>query len=355
LPDLIKLLPRAQNYAAKTMTDHQSSNSSSSMTSPTRREMLARAAGAVGGAAIGSLAPTIQHVSAETAKQMSGSYRYEVGEFEIVAILDGHLTLPIKPFITNATPDQINAALEAAHLPKDKATLPFIPIVLKTGTRHILVDTGFGQHAGPTLGFLPANMKAAGIDPKSIDIVLISHFHPDHISGLRDADGNLAFPNAEIMVPKRDWAYWIDQGNMTKLTEKLPEGITKGHFRVANHIFDGLAGSVTKYDWDSEVAPGVTATEAKGDTPGHTAFVVASRNARLLVQGDLANQPDLFLRHPDWHNIFENDPDTAQATRRRIYNMVAAEKILVAGYHFPFPGVGYVENDGSAYRFLPTS
>ena len=119
--------------------------------------------------------------------------------------------------------------------------------------------------------------------------------------------------------------------------------------------YNGLGGSVTKYDWGDEVAPGIAAIEAKGDTPGHTAFIVASRNAKLLVQGDVANQPALFLRHPDWHNIFENDPVKAEETRRRIYNMVAADKVPVAGYHFPFPGVGYVENDGSVYQFLPTS
>lgn len=284
---------------------------------------------------------------------MQTSFRYRIGDYEVTAISDGHLTLPIKPFVTNATPDEINAALEAAHLPRDRAALPFIPIVVNTGSRRVLVDTGFGQHAGPTLGFLPANMKAAGIDPKSIDVVLISHFHPDHISGLRTADGALAFPNAEIKVPKRDWAFWIDEGNMVRTAERLPESPTKHHFQVASRIFDGLGAGVTKFDWGDEVAPGIAALEAKGDTPGHTAFMVSSRNARLLVQGDVSNQPALFLRHPDWHNVFENDPVEAARTRRRVYDMVAAERLLVAGYHFPFPGVGYVERDGTVYRFAP--
>jgi hypothetical protein len=178
------------------MMDTPSAKCSSSKTSLTRREVIVGTTGAFGGALMSSIGSTTGQANEDATKQMQNSYRYPIGDYEIIAINDGHLTLPIKPFVTNATPDQINAALEAAHLPKDRTTLPFIPIVVHTGTKHILVDTGFGQHAGPTLGFLPANMKAAGIDPKSIDMVLISHFHPDHISGLKNADGSLAFPRS---------------------------------------------------------------------------------------------------------------------------------------------------------------
>ncbi len=321
----------------------------------TRRGVMAGVAAAAAGATLGSIGGAHPgHAAAAAAgRQVPGVYRYRVGAYEVTAINDGQLTMPVKPLIPNATVEEIDAALAAAHLPPGQATPAFNPIVVNTGAKLILIDSGFGQHAGPTLGFLPVNLAAAGIDAKAIDAVLISHLHPDHIGGLRTADGALTFPNAEIMVPARDWAFWIEDGNMAKLRDRLPEGMVKNHFRIAAKIFDGLGDEVTRYEWGKEVAPGITTIDASGDTPGHTAFIVASGAARILVQGDVANQPELFLRNPDWHNIFENDPVAAAATRHRIYDMAAAENMLIAGYHFPFPAAGYVEKDGPRYRLVP--
>src|SRR5229473_453029 len=185
------------------------------MTDATRRTMLTGTAATALSSLMGD--SSTRAAAPVAVKQVPGIYRYKVGDYEVTAINDGQLTMPVKPFIPNATLDEINAALDAAHLPKNQVAASFNPIVVNTGSKLVLIDTGFGPHAGPTLGFLPANMKAAGIDPKAIDTVLISHFHPDHVSGLRTADGALAFPNAEILVPARDWAFWIDDGNMIKV------------------------------------------------------------------------------------------------------------------------------------------
>jgi len=112
---------------------------------------------------------------------------------------------------------------------------------------------------------------------------------------------------------------------------------------------------VTRYEWGKEVAPGITAIDASGHTPGHTAFAVASGSGRVLVQSDVTNIPELFLRNPDWHVAFDIDPDKAVATRRKFYDMAAAEKALIAGFHFAFPSLGYVEKDGAGYRLVPVA
>ena len=191
-----------------------------------------------------------------------------------------------------------------------------------------------GPVSVPRSGCCPSTLAAAGIDPKAIDIVLISHMHGDHILGLKTPDGALAFPNAEIKVPSVDWAFWMNDDNMSK----APEGFTKASFGFNRKIFSNLADKVMRYDWGQEVAPGITAVESSGHTPGHTSFVIASGSGRLFFQGDVTNVPELFLRNPDWQVMFDHEPEKAVQTRRRIYDMASAEKILVCGYHFPFPG-----------------
>lgn len=191
-------------------------------------------------------------------------------------------------------------------------------------------------------------MAAAGIDPKQIDIVIISHFHGDHIGGLKNADGSPAFPNAEIKVPATELAFWSDEANASKANP-----FNRGQFPAVKKVMDGI--KVSTYEADKEVAPGITSIATPGHTPGHTSFVVASGSKNILVQVDVTNIPSLFLRHPDWHALFDNDGDVAQATRHKIYDMAAAEKMTVVGYHFPYPCVGHVEKDGAGYRLIPVA
>ena len=185
----------------------------------------------------------------------------------------------------------------------------------------------------------------------TIDIVLISHLHGDHILGLKNADGSLAFPNAEIKVPAVDWAYWMSDDNMSR----APEGFQKASFGFNRKIFSNLADRVTRFDWGKEVAPGITSVETAGHTPGHSSFVIASGSGRLFFQGDVSNVPDLFLRNPDWQVMFDSEPEKAVLTRRRVYDMASTDNMLVSGYHFPFPGLGYIEKAGSGYRLTPAA
>jgi glyoxylase-like metal-dependent hydrolase (beta-lactamase superfamily II) len=138
-------------------------------------------------------------------KQAAGFYRAKLGDFEITQFSDGARTFPMPDsFVKNVPKEQALGAAEAAYMPKGMVTVPFNPIVINTGSKLVLIDAGYGPATLPTAGLLPANMMAAGIDPKMIDIVVLSHLHPDHINGIKAADGSLAFPNAEIMAPAGD-------------------------------------------------------------------------------------------------------------------------------------------------------
>ena len=320
------------------------------MTQFTRRTVLTGAAAASVAALAGSTAT--QAAAPLAGKQAPSFYRSKLGDFEITVVNDGARAIPLPPtFVRNVSNAEVLAAAEAAYMPKGSIVAPFNPIVVNTGAKLVLIDTGYGPGVAPTVGLLPATLAAAGIDPKAIDIVLISHMHGDHILGLKTPDGALAFPNAEIKVPAVDWAYWMSDENMSK----APEGFQKASFGFNRKIFSNLADKVTRYDWGKEVAPGITAVEASGHTPGHTAFVIASGSGRLFFQGDVSNVPDLFLRNPEWQVMFDSEPEKAVTTRRRIYDMASAEKILVSGYHFPFPGLGYIEKAGTGYRLVPAA
>jgi glyoxylase-like metal-dependent hydrolase (beta-lactamase superfamily II) len=326
------------------------------MTALNRRDVLAGAAGAAATTAWTALTPLATSPAAAAAplagRQAPSYYRMKLGDFEITVVNDGARAIPLPPtFVRNVPNEQVLAAAEAAYMPKGSIVAPFNPIVVNTGAKLVLIDTGYGPGIAPTVGLLPLTLAAAGIDAKAIDIVLISHMHGDHILGLKTVDGALAFPNAEIKVPAADWTFWINDENMSR----APEGFQKASFGFNRKIFSNLADKVTRFDWGNEVAPGITAVDTSGHTPGHTAFVIASGSGRLFFQGDVSNVPDLFLRNPDWQVMFDSDPNKAVATRRRVYDMAAADKMLLAGYHFPFPGLGYVEKAGTGYRLVPAA
>jgi len=320
------------------------------MTALTRRSLFATAAGAA--AFLPAMVAPARAAAPPSGKQAPGFYRYKVGDYELTQISDGGRTFPMPDgFVRNVSKEQALAAAEAAYMPKGQVRVPFNPVVVNTGSKLVLIDTGFPPGAVPTAGLCQANLAAAGIDAKAIDIVVLSHLHPDHINGVKTADGALAFPNAEIKAPAPDWAFWMSDDNMSKAANDM----MKGYFANTRKVLSDIAGKVTRYEWGKEVAPGITAIEASGHTPGHTAFAVASGSGRVLVQSDVTNIPELFLRNPDWHVAFDVEPDKAVATRRKFYDMAAAEKALIAGFHFAFPSLGYVEKDGTGYRLVPVA
>ena len=317
----------------------------------TRRAVLTGAAAATASTTLPlATASTALASAPATAKQAPGFYRAKLGDFEITQVADGARTFPMPDtFVKNVPKEQALAAAEAAYMPKGMVTVPFNPIVINTGSKLVLIDAGYGPATLPAAGLLPANMAAAGIDVGAIDIVVLSHLHPDHINGIKTADNKLAFPNAEIKAPAQDWAFWMSEDNAGKAGNDM----MKGYFANTRKILSDIADKVTKYDWGKEVAPGITAIDTAGHTPGHTSFVVASGSAKMLVQSDVTNIPEFFLRDPDWHVAFDIDPEKAVQTRRKFYDMASADKTLIAGFHFSFPSMGHVEKDGNGYRLVP--
>ncbi len=285
-----------------------------------------------------------------TGQQVPGLYRYKVGTIEVTAVNDGVRTFPLADgFVRNASRDQVNAALEAAFQPKDTISIQFNPLLINNGGKLTLIDTGNGPQPGNSpVGKLGTNLAWAGVKPVDVNTVVISHFHPDHINGLRAEDGGLAFPNAEILVPEAEWAFWMDEGEMSR----APEGL-KANFENVRRVFKDIDSKVTRYGWDKEIAPGLTSVEASGHTPGHTAFVLASGNGKLFIQSDVTNTPILFAPNPDWQVQFDMDGEKAAQTRRRIYDMLAAERLQLTGYHYPFPATGFIRKDGNGYAAVP--
>jgi glyoxylase-like metal-dependent hydrolase (beta-lactamase superfamily II) len=318
-----------------------------------RRDALT---GAAAVAAAPLLASTRARAAAPVAdKQAPSFYRYKVGDIQVTVVSDGTNTFPLADsFVSNAKKDEVNTALEKAFQPKDKVTFHFGPLVINTGGKLVVIDTGNGPAAlassKGSVGLFPSNMVAAGFDPKAVDMVVISHFHGDHVNGLLTAEGTSAFPNAEILVPVTEWKFWMDDGEMSRASNDRMKGLFKNN----RNIFEAaLKKKVTPYEWGKEVAPGLLAIDTVGHTPGHTSYVLSSGSGKVYVQSDVTNNPCLFATNPGWHAFFDQDGDMAEKTRRRVYDMVVAERLQVQGFHYPFPGLGNVEKDGSGYRVVP--
>ncbi|BAT60202.1 putative quorum-quenching lactonase YtnP [Variibacter gotjawalensis] len=276
-------------------------------------------------------------------------YRFRLGEFEVTALYDGIWNRPLdEKFVRNVPFPDVQKALTDNFLPTDKLSLPFTAILVNTGKKLVLIDTGTGGQMSPTAGSLVDNLAAAGIKPSQIDAIAISHFHPDHINGLRTKDGKLVFTNAEIFVSKPEWKYWMEDNSATSVPESA-----KGVFLNANRVFKDLDKRVTRFSPGVEIVTGVISIPAFGHTPGHVAYVLASGNHSMLVLCDTTNHPWLFVRNPDWQPIFDMDGPQAVTFRRELLDRASADKMLVQGYHFPFPATGHIAKTNTGYEYVP--
>lgn len=280
--------------------------------------------------------------------QAPAFYRYKVGDITVTAINDGYGERPLEGFIRNADLADVKKVAEEAFFPKDKVRISFTTLAFQTGGKTVLIDTGNGDSGAPTTGQWMRNFKAAGFDPAKVDTVIISHFHGDHINGLRLKDGTAVFPNAEILVGGTEWDFWMDDTKMNAAPDAM-----KGAFQNVRRVFAPVAKDVKKYNAGQEVAKGITAVPTYGHTPGHMSFAIASGNDTLMVMSDVTNHPALFVKKPDWSAIFDMDADAARATRRKVLDQVAADKMQVAFYHAPFPATGFIVRDGNGFELVP--
>ncbi len=310
----------------------------------TRRVILAS------GLAAASAAVLPARAAAPAARtQGPGAYRYRLGDYQLTALYDGIWYLPMdEKFIRNAGVAQVDKALAAAFLPPRVLPVSFTALMVNTGSKLVLIDTGTAGQIADTAGVMLDNLKVAGVAPGDIDTIAISHFHPDHIDGIKTKDGANVFPNAEILVPEPEWAFWMDDGNMSRTS-----GAVHRYFLNARRIFKDIAGEVRRFRPGAEVAPGIVSIPAFGHTPGHTAFAIHSGSASLLAMSDTARNPYLFVRHPDWQPIFDMDGPTAAQARRAMLERAAAERMFVEAYHFPFPACGHIVRSGAGFEFEP--
>jgi glyoxylase-like metal-dependent hydrolase (beta-lactamase superfamily II) len=283
------------------------------------------------------------------ATQAPGFYRFKVGGFVVTTVHDGFAERSLEGFVRNAPLADVQKVLADSFLPTDKFRIPFTVTFVETPAALVVFDAGNGvTPAGSTQGRMIANMVAAGIDPAKVTHVVHSHFHGDHINGLLNAQGGAAFPNAEILVPATEWTWWTDTGNETR----SPEG-QRGNFANTARRFGPYQGKVRPIAEGAEAVPGVRGLPAYGHTPGHTIYRVSDGNAQMIFLADTTNRPELFAVRPDYHAVFDFDPVAAEATRKRVLDMVATDRMRVTGYHFPFPAQGFIEKTASGYRFIP--
>jgi glyoxylase-like metal-dependent hydrolase (beta-lactamase superfamily II) len=307
----------------------------------TRRRFLAGSASA--------LALPAYAAAPQASGQGPGVYRYKLGDIQLTALYDGIWLLPIDDkFVRNATAAQVNRALADAFLPPRVLPISFTALLVNTGGKLILIDTGTAGQIADGAGALLANLTAAGIAPGAIDTILISHFHPDHIDGIKTKDGDKVFANAEIWVPEPEWGYWMNDAHTTGVPKSV-----HGYFLNARRIFGDIAKEVHHFKPGAEIAPGIVSIPAFGHTPGHTAFAIHSGNQSMLVMSDTVRNPYLFARHPDWQPIFDMDGPQAVKARRAMLDRAVADRMLVEAFHFPFPACGHIAKTGTGYELVP--
>ena len=271
---------------------------------------------------------------------------FAIGKLPAFALRDGGLEFPNdnKVFGVGHTPQEVAVELSAAGVPTDKIQLSIQPLLVKSGDRVLLFDTGAGTNFGPTAGKLSASLAAADVDPANVTDIFISHAHGDHIGGLVNAQGALVFPNAKIHLSAPEWKY------LSGLKDDAAKQIG-----VENHaaLVAAVTPKVDAFAPNAELIPGVvTAKEIKGHTPGHSGYVIGSGTDTLLYIGDAAHSHVISVRKPEWPNSFDGDQATAAASRKALVESSVASGQRIYAVHFPFPGVGRIEKRGDTYAWV---
>ena len=300
-------------------------------------------------ATIASLSVAPAYAGAPLAKTAApGYYRVMLGDFEVTALSDGVLILPVEKLLTNTQPEKTLKALRKYHLDTPTAT-SVNAYLINTGSKLVLIDTGAASLFGPTAGRLATSLKAAGYAPEQVDEIYITHMHGDHVGGLMMGD-QMAFPNAIVRADKHDADFWLSQANM----DKAPAD-AKGSFQGAMASLNPYvkAGKFKAFDGDTELVPGVKALAARGHTPGHSVYLVESKGQKLMLWGDLMHVAAVQFESPTVTIGFDSDSKAAMAQRQKAYAEAAKQGYMVGAAHLSFPGLGYIRSEGKGYAWMP--
>lgn len=277
-----------------------------------------------------------------------GFYRIMLGSYEVTALSDGVLRLPVDKLLLNSSPKQIETALAEHH-----QDLPVVTSVnaylINTGSKLILIDTGAGSLLGEGLGKLVANLEAAGYQPQQVDEIYLTHMHPDHLGGLTQ-NGKAAFPNAVVRAGQQDADFWLSESRLKQASPK--EKASFENVIAALKPYQA-AGHFKTFSNDGELSPGISAFAAHGHTPGHSIYLVESQGRKLLLLGDLIHVAAVQFAHPRVAISFDKDAKAAVAQRLRVFSDSAQRRVLVGGPHLSFPGLGYLNKQGEGYDWVP--
>jgi len=281
--------------------------------------------------------------------QAPGFYRHKLGSFELTILSDGTISFPPEALWPEASKEEREAVLAADFQPTDVSVLQVNVMAVNTGDRLVLIDAGSRGKMMPSANRLLDNLAAAGIAREAVDTVLITHEHPDHLWGVTDpSDVEPTFPNTEYVIGEVEWNFWARPDHPLASHE-----IWGDVYRQNQKTIAAVKNRVRTVKAGEEVVTGIATVPTPGHTPGHLSVHLASSGKELLCTGDVVGQRAVAFRHPDWRGGFDLDLDQGAKTRRAFLERCASEKILVASYHLPFPGLGHVAREGSAFRWVP--
>jgi glyoxylase-like metal-dependent hydrolase (beta-lactamase superfamily II) len=319
-----------------------------------RRGVLRLGAGVAGAA----LMPGALRAAADAAgMQGAGFYRFALGEATLIAVSDGSNEVDQDPhaiFGYNVPKEAFDAAMESRFMPTDSRVAYYHPLFIDTGKHKVLIDTGWGE-SNPSFGKLRARLADAGIAADDIDVVVLTHGHPDHVWGNFDSEGGALFPKAQFVMSETDFRFWtaesVDLSGM-----KIPEDFKTNIIQGARRHLNPLKGGIELVGDGDEIVPGVHAVMAPGHTPGHMGVLVDGGGGhQLLHMVDTAINWPTGLLYPEWYTAFDLDPAQAAKTRRSLLDRAASEGWLVYTYHFPFPGLGHVVHSDGAFDWVPAA
>jgi len=282
------------------------------------------------------------------------SYRFRVGAFECVAFNDGMFPYSAPLFFPTAPAEPLAAALHEHQLQPDPIPCPWTSLLIDTGQHRVLVDTGggaMGSQVVPGTGQLLHLLQQQSVSPESIDTVILTHGHPDHIGGLTDGSGQVVFPRAQYVISQTEWAFWTAEATLTKL-EASEDHLQHLLAAFARANLPPIRDRLRLVHREEEVVAGVQALPAPGHTPGHLALAITSGTYQLLYLVDTALHP-IHLEHPEWRPVFDVLPDEAAQSRRQFFDRAAADHALTLVCHFPFPGLGHVAQSGNGWAWQP--